>query len=495
MADFDYRKYEQTLKLIFLKAAAKLFPAGRVTLDHSLNNGIYGTLTKETPLSDEDIAALKKTMGEIVEKNYPIRLVTDDCEKLKMSADTIAREDVRKLLQNSGAITVGCYEVHGYYDYLYTSVKPYNYTGDAPLFDVDRYNGGFILRYPITEEGKLLPRIDNPKMAKVFQETNEWERILGVPTIGYLNEKILNRDIGELIRVNEALHHRNIAKIAGNIMENKDIRLVTIAGPSSSGKTTFSKRLYVYLRACGVNPVIISLDDYYVGRDNIPTDENGKKDYETIDALDLRLLNDNLRALIDGEEVLVPQYNFRTGTREAEGKLLKLPKGGVIIIEGIHGLNEKMSAAIEKRNKYKIYVSCLTELNIDDHNRISTSDVRLIRRLVRDSFSRDIHVEETLSMWHSVRLGEQKHIFPFQEEADVIFNSCLVYELAVLKSFALRELIKVRVGTPSYQLAKRLLSLVSCFLDIGVAYVPDDSLLREFVGGSSFIEANYGKYN
>jgi len=224
-------------------------------------------------------------------------------------------------------------------------------------------------------------------------------------------------------------------------------------------------------------------------------DENGNNDYETIDALDLKLLNENLSDLIAGRETLVPRYSFKTGAREPEGRTLRLPERGVIIIEGIHGLNERMSEAIPKHNKYKIYVSCLAQLNIDDHNRISTSDVRLIRRLTRDSFSRDIHVEETLSMWHAVRLGEQKHIFPFQEEADVIFNSCLVYELAVLKSYAIKELIKIKVGTRSYQLAKRLLSILNCFLDVSANLVPDDSLLREFVGGSAFIEANYGKYS
>ncbi|MDR3258119.1 MAG: nucleoside kinase [Fusobacteriaceae bacterium] len=493
MTEFDFRKYGQTLKLILFKAVNEIFPSAKVTIDHSLNNGMYGTIQKGTPLTEQDLKTIRKKIKEIIEKNYPIILASDNCEKIKLSSNTIEREDIRKLLDNSGIIDINHYEINGYYDYLYTD-KPYNYTSDILLFDIEKYNNGFLLWYPVDKENELPRKIDNPKMAKVFQETGEWEKILSVSTIGYLNEKILNGEIEELIRVNEALHHKNIASIASDIANHDDIKLITIAGPSSSGKTTFSKRLYVHLRANAVTPIIISLDDYYTGRENVPLDENGCRDYETIEALDLKLLNENLKDLIAGKEVELPKYSFITGAREAKGRLVKIRENGLIIIEGIHGLNEKMSESIPKKNKYKIYVSCLTQLNIDYHNRIATSDVRLIRRLVRDSFSRSIHVEETLGMWRSVRAGEEKHIFPFQEQADVIFNSCLVYELAVLKSYAIKELIKVKVGTKSYQTAKRLISLLNCFLDIDSKFVPDDSLLREFAGGSAFIDINYGKY-
>ncbi len=325
-------------------------------------------------------------------------------------------------------------------------------------------------------------------MAKIFQETGRWNSILDVSTIGTLNEKVLNREIGELVRVNEALHHKNLARIADQIVEDERIKLVTIAGPSSSGKTTFSKRLYIHLRASGKNPIVISLDNYYIGRKNVPLDEHGNgpsssgkttfskrlyihlrasgknpivisldnyyigrknvpldehgnKDYETIEALDLKLLNENLTDLIAGKEVEIPEYNFISGEREKKGKVMKVPENGLIIIEGIHGLNERLTAAIPKENKFKVYVSCLTQLNIDNHNRIATSDVREIRRIVRDSLARETAAEDTLAMWDSVRRGEEKYIFPYQEDADVLFNSNLVYELGVLKRYAIKEFI------------------------------------------------------
>lgn len=488
MIRFDSRKYEKTIKLIFLKAINDLFPNSKVLIEHSLNNGVYGEIQREgnTEVTEEELLQVTKKMRDIIEKDYPINLVFDDCEKLKLTSHNIKREDVRKLLDNSGLINIYEYELDSYYDYIYE--KPYNNTGDVDLFHLSKYNGGFILKYPTKNENELPVEIDNPKMAKVFQETGKWERILGVSTIGYLNEKVLTSkaEIGELIRINEALHHKNIAKIASEITDNRDIKLITIAGPSSSGKTTFSKRLYIHLRANEVNPIVISLDNYYIGRNNVPLDEDGNKDFETIEALDLKLLNHNLKDLILGKEVEIPRYNFVTGNREAKGQMMKMPENGLIIIEGIHGLNERLSFEIPKNNKYKIYISCLTQLNIDNHNRIGTSDVRLIRRLTRDSMSRATHVEETLDMWKSVRRGEEKYIFPFQEEADIIFNSTLVYELGVLKSYATKELVKVKIDSPYYREAKRLLQLLNCFLDIDSSLIPDDSILKEFIGNSIF---------
>ena len=377
------------------------------------------------------------------------------------------------------------YAIDGYHDYVYE--RPYKFTGDVDLFELTKYNNGFILKYPLTEEKVLPPKIDTPKLAKVFDEAGRWNQILGVDTLGSLNEKVLHKEIGELIRVNEALHHKEIAKIAEQISKNDKIKLVTIAGPSSSGKTTFSKRLYIHLRANGINPIVISLDNYYIGRANVPLDENGQKDFETIEALDLKLLNQNLKELIDGKEVEIPEYNFITGEREKVGNMMKVPeKNGIIIIEGIHGLNERLTSEIPRENKFKIYISCLTQLNIDKHNRISTSDVREIRRLVRDSLSREEKGEGTLAMWASVRRGEEKHIFPYQEEADALFNSNLVYELGILKSYALRELIKISPNSPYYDEAKRIIRFLYCFVDIKADLVPDDSILKEFIGGSIF---------
>ena len=424
-------------------------------------------------------------MKEIIGKNYPIELISGNNEELKAKSAKIKREDVRKLLDNSGWTSIMEYSIDGYHDYVYE--KPYKFTGDIDIFELTKYNDGFILKYPLTSDKKLPPKIDTPKIAKVFIEAAEWNKILGVDTLGSLNEKVLNKEIGELIRVNEALHHKEIAKIAQTISDNKKIKLVTIAGPSSSGKTTFSKRLYIHLRANGMNPIVISLDNYYIGRANVPLDENGKKDFETIEALDLKLLNENLRDLVAGKEVEIPEYNFLTGEREEVGIKMKVPeKNGLIIIEGIHGLNERLTQEIPRENKFKIYISCLTQLNIDKHNRISTSDVREIRRLVRDSLSREEKGEGTLAMWASVRRGEEKHIFPYQEEADALFNSNLVYELGVLKSYALRELIKVNPSSPYYEEAKRIMRFLYCFVDIKVDLISDDSILKEFIGGSIF---------
>ena len=484
MLKFDAKKYSTTLKLIFLKAVNDIFPEGDVIIDNSLNNGIYGEI-KNILLTKERIEKISLKMKEIIGKNYPIELISGNNEELKAKSAKIEREDVRKLLDNSGWTSIMEYSIDGYHDYVYE--KPYKFTGDIDIFELTKYNDGFILKYPLTSDKKLPPKIDTPKIAKVFIEAAEWNKILGVDTLGSLNEKVLNKEIGELIRVNEALHHKEIAKIAQTISDNKKIKLVTIAGPSSSGKTTFSKRLYIHLRANGMNPIVISLDNYYIGRANVPLDENGKKDFETIEALDLKLLNENLRDLVAGKEVEIPEYNFLTGEREEVGTKMKVPeKNGLIIIEGIHGLNERLTQEIPRENKFKIYISCLTQLNIDKHNRISTSDVREIRRLVRDSLSREEKGEGTLAMWASVRRGEEKHIFPYQEEADALFNSNLVYELGVLKSYALRELIKVNPSSPYYEEAKRIMRFLYCFVDIKVDLIPDDSILKEFIGGSIF---------
>ncbi len=484
MVEFDPKKYAVTLKLVFLKAVYEIFPDIEVEIEHSLNNGTYGAVTKGEKITEEDIKKIDIKMQEIIKKDYPILLVCQDNDTLKSKSTSILREDIRILLENSGWTGMMEYEIDGYFDFIYE--EPYPSTGSVKLYEISVYNGGFLIKYPTKTPNELPPYIDNPKMAKVFQETGQWNGILDVSTIGTLNEKILMGKIPELIRINEALHHKNISKIADQITENKDIKLVTIAGPSSSGKTTFSKRLYLHLRANEITPIVISLDDYYIGRKNVPLDEEGNKDYETIEALDLKLLNENLKELVAGKEVEIPEYNFISGEREKKGKMMKVPEHGLIIIEGIHGLNEKLTVSIPKKNKFKIYVSCLTQLNIDRHNRIATSDVRKIRRLVRDSMARDTFVEETIAMWNSVRKGEEKYIFPFQEDADVMFNSNLVYELGVLKRYAIRELIKVKIDSPYYEEAKRLMKFLYCFVDIDSKYIPDDSILKEFIGDSIF---------
>ncbi len=426
MLEFNPRKYAVTLKLVFLKAVNDVYPEARVEIDHSLNNGTYGTIDLGRNLKEKDLEKINNRMKEIIEKDYEINLICEDNDTLKLKSQKIDREDIRKFLDNSGWTGMMEYEVGGYHDFMYE--KPYSSTGviklyeltkynegfiikyplknanelpptiDNPkmakifqetgtstgvikLYELTKYNEGFIIKYPLKNANELPPTIDNPKMAKIFQETGRWNSILDVSTIGTLNEKVLNREIGELVRVNEALHHKNLARIADQIVEDERIKLVTIAGPSSSGKTTFSKRLYIHLRASGKNPIVISLDNYYIGRKNVPLDEYGNKDYETIEALDLKLLNENLTELIAGKEVEIPEYNFVSGEREKKGKMMKVPENGLIIIEGIHGLNERLTSSIPKENKFKVYVSCLTQLNIDNHNRVATSDVREIRKI------------------------------------------------------------------------------------------------------------------
>ena len=327
---------------------------------------------------------------------------------------------------------------------------------------------------------------DHPKLAKIFHESEKWGQIMEVSDVGALNEKILNKEIAELIMVNEALHHKKLSFIADEISKKENIKLVTIAGPSSSGKTTFTQRLAIHLKVNGLKPLVISLDNYYIGREFLPLDVNGKKDFESIKALDIKLLNKSLKELMDGKEVEIPKYNFLSGERENVGKKVKLAENGIILIEGIHGLNEELTWEIPKLNKYKIYISCLTTLNVDDHNRIPTSEVRKLRRIVRDSLSRGTSAEGTLNMWESVRRGEEKNIFPFQEEADAIFDSNLIYELGVLKKYAHGELKKVQPGSIFYEEAQRLVKFLNYFREIDSDFVPDDSILKEFIGGSYF---------
>lgn len=485
MKKIDEKKYYETLKFILFKATNDLYPDAEVLIENSLNNGVYGRVKHLCHIKEEYIKQVKAKMNEIIKLDLPINLVCSDIEVLKRRSFSIKREDIKKLLDNTGLITMKEYEMDGYRDYFHGDL--YKSTGEIYLYELYSYNGGFILKIPSASNPEELPKcIENPKMAKVFEESALWNEIMDVSYIGSLNEKNLDGKIERLIRINEALHNRKITKIADEILKSKQIKLATIAGPSSSGKTTFSKRLELQLLAAELSPVVISLDNYYLGREKLSLDENGRRDYETIDALDLELLNNHLQQLMEGYEIEVPEYNFITGKREMNGRYVKLPENGIIIIEGIHGLNERMTNSIKKENKYKIYISCLTQLNIDRHNRIYTSDVRKIRRIVRDSLSRGSSAQETLEMWEDVRRGEETYIFPFQEDADIIFDSNLVYELGVLKSFAEKELIKVKITSEYYEESKRLLKFLNYFLEIPSEMVPDDSILKEFIGGSYF---------
>lgn len=484
MEVFEEKKYYRTLSLIFLKAVKDLFPEGEVVVQNALNRGVFFEIEKKHRLTDREVESLREKMDLMIQENHFINEICRDCEVLKKMSDTLKRRDITRLLDNTGWIDMKEYELGGYIDYFPGDL--YKNTGSIYLYSIEKYHRGVLLKYPLKENPLELPiGPDNPKMAKLFEESASWHDIMDVSYVGALNEKIIQGEIEDLIRINEVLHHIKLSKIAERIVTDSKIKVITIAGPSSSGKTTFGKRLILLLRALEMKPILISADNYYRSRSVIPLDEDGNKDYESIESLDLELINNNLKELIEGKEVELPEYNFFTGERERAGRL-RLPDKGLLILEGIHGLNERLTEEVPKEHKFKIYISCLTQLNIDKHNGVSTTDVRKIRRLVRDSLSRGITAEETLKTWDSVRRGENRYLFPFQEEGDMIFDSSLVYEIGVLKSKARQELVKIKVTSPHYEEAKRLINFLDYFMDIDKHMVPDDSLLKEFIGGSYF---------
>jgi uridine kinase len=479
------RTYIRTLQFVLIKAVLELYPEAQITIEHSLSKGLFGEIHKNKPLTCEDVGDIKIKMREIISRDLPIKKVEFSKEEAIEIFTKYKMEDKLRLLNNISVDKVKLYEMDGRYDYFYGSMA-YS-TGVLKYFDLMCYESGFILRYPTESSPTVIPEfVEHEKLARIFCETEQWGNILGVGDVGSLNAKVGNGEITSIIHAAEAFHEKKIAYIADMIHERENNKLVLIAGPSSSGKTTFARRLGVQLRVNGLLPIPISLDDYFVDRERTPKDENGEYDFESIYALDLELFNEHLEALLKGDEVKIPSFNFRKGQREWNGEKIKLPENGVLIVEGIHGLNEILTSSIPKENKFKIYISALTQLNVDNHNRIATTDVRMIRRIVRDFLSRGYGGEQTLKMWPSIRRGEEKNIFVFQEEADVMFNSTLVYELCVLKKFALEELKKITPESPVYYEALRLISFLNFFKEVDMKVVPDNSILREFVGGSVF---------
>lgn len=481
------RAYVRTLQFVLIKAVLDLFPGAQITIEHSISKGLFGEIHKETPLCPEDIENIKSEMKKIIDKDFTIKKFSVSKEEAVNIFTQYNMEDKLRLLRHVSSENLKLYELDGRYDYFYGSMA-YS-TGVLKYFDLIYYEPGFILRYPAEKNPTVIPAfVEYRKLSKIFYETEQWGNILGVGDVGSLNDKVINGDILNIIHVAEALHEKKIAYIADMINERKGTKVILIAGPSSSGKTTFARRLGIQLRVNGFLPIPISLDDYFVDREHTPKDEYGEYDFESIYALDINLFNKHLEALLNGEEVELPTYNFKKGTREWNGHKIKLPSNGVLIVEGIHGLNEMLTSSIPKENKFKIYISALTQLNIDDHNRIATTDVRIVRRMVRDFLSRGYGGEATLKMWPSIRRGEEKNIFVFQEEADVMFNSILVYELCVLKKYALEELKKIDENSPVYYEALRLISFLNFFKEVDMKFVPNNSILKEFIGGSIFYE-------
>lgn len=484
-SSIGYKIYERTLQFIFIKAALDLFDDSVITIEHRIGDGIFGELHKKEALKEEDIIKIKERMIELINKDIPIKKIKVKRKEAIEIFKGYGMDDKVSLLNHVSFEDVSLYELDGRYDYFYGQMA--SSTGIVKGFDLIYYSPGFVLRYPKRENLNVVSDFkENRKLSQIFLETERWLNILGVGEVGSLNDKIENHEIRDLIMVSEALHEKKIAQIADMISERKDTKIVLIAGPSSSGKTTFANRLSVQLRVNGYVPIPISLDDYFVDREHTPRDENGEYDFESLYSLDLELFNDHLGRLLKGEEVEIPSFNFKKGEREWVGNKLKLPSNGIMLIEGIHGLNPLLTASIAENQKFKIYISALTQLNLDNHNRIATTDIRRVRRIVRDYLSRGYGAEDTLKMWPSIRRGEEKNIFVYQEEADVMFNSTLVYELCVLKKYALEELDKIDPDSPVYILASRLKSFLGFFKEIDKDYVPTNSILREFIGGSDF---------
>lgn len=479
--------YARTLQFIFIKVALELFPQAKITIQHAISKAVYGEIHKEIPLNEKDIEKIKIRMQEIINKNVPIKSIVTSKEEAIEIFKSYKMDDKVKLLKYYDIRDVHLYELEGRYDYFY---GPMAYsTGVIRSFNIFYYESGFILQRPLKKNLYELPKFREQKsLTKIFLETERWLTILGIEDVGTLNEKVLNKELRNVIMVSEGLHEKKIANIADEIFNKRDVKVILIAGPSSSGKTTFANRLSIQLRVNGLIPIPLSLDNYFVDRIDTPKDENGDYDYESINALDLKLLNSNLERLMKGEEVELPIYNFKTGEKEWKDYRVKLPENGVLILEGIHGLNPNLISEELNKNVFKIYISALTQLNIDNHNRISTTDVRKVRRIVRDSLSRGYGAEETLKMWKSIKKGEKNNIFVYQEQADVTFNSTLVYELGVLKPYALKELNKITEESPLYSEAIRLKAFLNFFETIDIEEVPKNSLLREFIGGSVFYE-------
>lgn len=479
------RIYIRGLTFIMTKAFEDLYPEKRVIVNYSLGHSLYCEFSNGEKISEEIIDNVRKKMYEIVESDIPFvksELPIEDAKKLYARNN---RLDKIGVLENRMKSYVSLYSCGKTVNYFY-GVMPLS-TGYIKYFELLPYEQGVLLVYPRRSTPTVIDRIkDTKKLYATFNEYDKLHKILGVENITDLNNMIKNGNVSDIIRVSEALHEKKIAGIADMIASDKNKRIVLIAGPSSSGKTTFAQRLGIQLRVNGITAVALSMDNYFVNRVDNPKDENGNYDFECIEAIDIELFNEQLAALLRGEEVKLPTFDFTTGTRQYLGNTAKLEENQVLIIEGIHGLNEKLTASIPRENKFKIYISALTVLNIDDYNRISTADSRLIRRTLRDSLFRSHPAVATLKMWHSVRSGEEKYIFPFQEDADVMFNSSLIYEPAVIKTFLEPVLASVDRNSPEYSEAKRLYEFLGYFLPISVDEIPVTSILREFVGGGCF---------
>ena len=483
------RVYVRSLLFLFLVAIKELRPEVKIEARNSLGSALFCEITNDIVLSNYDLKALEDYMKELAAKSEPIiykHINKKEAEKILCERNEADRLELLHAIDDDLLLT--CYTLKGHMEYFFGPMLPD--CGYLKLFELINYENGIVINYPETGQNELDVFVDSPKLNKMFHEMEEWSTMLQCNTVAKLNRIIKEDHAGVIIQVAEALHEKKIAAIADEITDKgKDVHLVLIAGPSSSGKTTFAQRLSIQLVVNGLRPVPISMDDYYKERLNTPRKADGSYDFESVEAIDLELFNDHLKRLLAGETVKIPKYNFRTGLREYRGRELTLSDNSVLIVEGIHGLNERISAVVPARNKLKVYISALTPMSLDDYNRIQTTDMRLLRRLVRDSQFRSHDALMTLKLWDDVRRGEEKYIFPFQEEADIIFNTTLVYEFAVLEKYAEPLLQGVPETEAVYTNAQRLLGLLSHVIPLDKELIPKNSILREFVGGSAFKEA------
>jgi len=490
---FDYsnrdgqRLYLRTLSFIFYAALKNIWPSAKLKIDHAISKGYYCTIEElDHVLTEEDVWQVKEEMKSLIHQNLPIErkaLLTEKAAQL-YEQEGLTRK--AQLFKSYGRLYAPIFELGGHYNFFYG--HQLLHTGQVTKFGLEKYYDGLLLRFPKPDNiNELEPAVEQDKLFGIFREHKQRASILGVNDISHLNEMTASGNAGDVIKVSEALHEKKIAEIATIITEKHDkVNLVLIAGPSSSGKTTFSKRLSVQLAVNGLHAVQISLDDFFVDRNHTPLDEHGAYDFEALEAIDIKYFNTVLLKLLGGERVEMPRFDFQSGERKFKGDFLTMHKDQILIVEGIHGLNPGLIPMIDPENTFKIFISALTQISVDEHTYVPTTDNRLLRRMIRDAKYRGYSASTTIQRWPSVRRGEEKYIFPYQENADIIFNSALVYELAVLKKYATTLLKTVRENEAEYSEAVRLLIFISYFSSISEAEIPPTSVLREFLGGSSF---------
>lgn len=486
--DVGNKTYVRSATMLFLKAVFDVYgreAAQSCRVEFAIGNGSYISPKGKINATEENAARIRNRMRELVEAKTPFLKRSYSLDNAMELFRKEGMKDKEKLFRYRRGSFVNIYEMDGYYDYYYGYMLPN--AGYVKWFDVIAYEDGFMLLLPDKKDPTHVKPFQERKLLfRTLKESEEWGKEIGIETVGDLNDQICRGSLSELILVQEAQQERKIGEIAKSIVDRGGVKFVMIAGPSSSGKTSFSHRLSIQLKTLGKTPHPIALDDYFVNREFTPRDENGDYNFECLEAIDVKQFNDDMCRLLAGERVELPSFNFKTGKREYKGNFKQLGPDDILVIEGIHGLNEKTSYALPEESKYKIYISALTNINIDEHNRIPTTDGRLLRRMVRDARTRGADARRTIDMWASVRRGEEQNIFPFQEDADAMFNSVLIYELAVLKQFAEPLLFQIDKGEPEYYEAKRLLKFLEYFLGVTSESLPNNSLCREFVGGSCF---------